>query len=114
MARANLTVQDAPAPYTGAGLDLNFQAGDAVNGHQARATGREMLFARNTDSVARSVTLVSTPDPYGRSGNLVKSVPAGGVALVAGPIPMVGWQQVDGNIYVNVDAAALQLAVIRL
>lgn len=115
MARTLLTPIDAPSPYATAGVAIAFIAGDVTNGNAYRSTGREFVLGRNTDGVtAHTVTITSEPDPFGRLGSITNhSIPANGFAMF-GPLPVEGWQQSDGNVWINVDNALLTLAVIRL
>lgn len=115
MARTLLTPINAPTPYATAGVAITFTAGDAVNGNAYRSTGREFVLARNTDGTnPQTVTIHSEPDPFGREGDITAySIPANGFAIF-GPLPVEGWQQSDGNVWIDVSNALVQLAVIRL
>lgn len=116
MARTTLTVQDAPGGYDADGAALTFAAGDATNGNDYVATGRELLIARNTDgATAYSVTVKSVADAAlgNRTGDLTFSIPANGFRMF-GPIPTVGFLQGNGRVNIDVQNAAVQLAVIRL
>jgi len=115
LARTDLTKTNAPGHYASSGAALAFEAGDAVNGNQFVATGKELVIARNTDgAAAHTVTIHSTNDPYNRTGDIANySIPANGFA-VFGPFPRLGWIQSDGKIYIDVDDALVELAVIVL
>lgn len=113
MARADLTPIDAPDPYATAPADLTFTGGDASEGNQFTATGRELLVVRNDDSGGQAVTVQSVADPYNRTGDQTQSVPAGAYRIF-GPFPTLGWQQSDGKVYVDVGSTNVQLAVVRL
>lgn len=108
-----LTPIDAPEPYAASPADLTFTAGDATNGNEFPATGREMLIVRNDDGSAQTVTVQSVDDPFSRQGDQTQSVPAGAYRIF-GPFPTLGWQQSDGTIQISVGSANVQLAVVRL
>lgn len=114
MARTDLTISTAPDPYDTDGAALTWEAGDPSNGNQFDASGRDVLLVRNTDAVnPQTVTVISTPDRYGRTGDASRSVPANGSAVFQ-KFPLSGWVQDDGNIYVDVADAAIELAVVRI
>jgi hypothetical protein len=111
MAVTTLTAVDAPGSYTAAET-LAFVAPDAVDGAEVRLAGGELILARNTTAGALNATLTSVADPAtGRTGNLVKSVPANGFA-VFGPMRQQGWRQPNGTIKMS-GAAGIEFAVIR-
>jgi len=115
MARSDITRNVAPGTNAAAGLAVTWLAGDPVNNHRIRATGKEMLWVRNTSgTTAYNVSIDSTPDPHGRQGDITNhSVPANGHAIF-GPWDTLGWVDASGYINVDVQNAALQLAVIVL
>jgi len=115
LARTDLTKTIAPGHYASQGQSITFEAGDAVNGNQFTATGKELVIAHNTDgATAYAITIHSTPDPYNRTGDIEGyNIPAGGYAVL-GPFPRIGWMQSDGKVYIDVENAAIELAVIVL
>jgi len=115
LARTTLTKTNAPGHYATTGQALTFTAADVTNGNQFKATGKELLIARNTNgATAYYVTISSVPDPYGRTGDISQySIPADETHIF-GPFPITGWQQSDGYIYVNAENAAIELAVVVL
>jgi hypothetical protein len=50
---------------------------DAANGMQFVNTGREIMIAKNTDTVAHTLTIDFAPDRFGRDGSEEISVVAG-------------------------------------
>jgi len=115
LARTNLTKTNAPGRYATTGANLTLANGDVVNGNQFKSTGKELLVARNTDGVTPYyLSVTSAADPYGRTGDISQHDLAPGETHVFGPFPVQGWQQSDGNIYVNAENAAIELAVVVL
>ena len=115
MARTTLTKTNAPGHYATSGQTLTFTAADVTNGNQFKATGKELLIARNTDdATAYSVTVSSAPDPYGRTGDISQHSIPPLETHIFGPFPVLGWQQSDGYIYVDAENAAIELAVVVL
>jgi hypothetical protein len=117
MARTELTPDEIAGPYSQSGTDLTWTAGDATNGNQFAATGREIVLARNTDTATHTVTIVSVNDPYGRSADASEQLATSGSSgdhTAFGPVPRIGWQQSDGKVYIDVTDATIELAVLRL
>lgn len=113
MARTSLTPDQAPGSYPSAMATLNVNAGDAGNGNQFTMVGGELIIAQNTGAGARTITLTSFNDPYGRLGTITtQSIPAGAFRMI-GPMELLGWQQIDGKFYINVEHAEVKLAIIR-
>lgn len=114
MARTAVTAQNSPNPFDLVALNVVEVAGDSANGNSTPATGREVIYARNTDASSHTLTIQGAPDPQGRSTNSVTTIPAAGVALTQVlPTNPAGWQQADGNIWFNVDSNLVKVAVIR-
>ncbi len=113
MPRTALTVQTIP-PHGGGIQSITFTAADATNNHEFENDGRTMLLAKCTDASSKTVTVVSVPDLYGRSGNLAMVVPATTGEAIAGPFPPGLWSQSNGRVNVDVSAATgLSLAAVR-
>ena len=91
---------------------LSYTTADAANGHAFVNTGRVLLLVKNGGGGAVQVTIVSTPDARGRTGNEVRSVSAGADALF-GPFPRLGWNQSDETVHVDLDVdTAVELAAL--
>ena len=91
---------------------LTYTAADATNDHAFTNTGRVVLLVKNGGGGAVQVTIVSTPDARGRTGDEVRSVAAGADALF-GPFARQGWNQADETVYVDLDAdTGVELAAI--
>lgn len=114
MARTTLDPITLPGPWSTQPVAITWTAANTTDGNQFRATGDEMLLVRNTGATAASVTVVSTPDaPFGRSGNMVMNIPAGGM-VVTQVFPLLGWQQPNGYIYIDTTSTNVEFAVIRV
>lgn len=111
-----MSLSSYTAPTAGS-LKQNFTAGDAANGHKISYTGRETLYFKNTNgtSTARTFTVKGVPDKkLGRAVDLGPySVPAGETHFVP-PLPLEGFLQDDGCLYVDVSNAELQISAQRL
>ena len=113
MPRTTLTVTQAPGPYAGAGAVVAMTAADVTNKNQFRASGRDLIIVQNTGTSARTVTITSEPDPYGRRGDIAEQIQPGEIR-VYGPLELEGWMQPDGNVYLEADSADVRFGVIRL
>lgn len=115
MPRTELTPTAAPGCYVSAPTQLTWTAADVANKNSVALTGRELLLIRNSSTTAaRSVTITSVPDQYGRPGDIAAfSVPIGAM-YVFGPVLHPGWMQPDGRLYFEADNAEIQFCVLRL
>lgn len=119
MARTLLTVIEAiplipTLPLVADSADFAFTPGNAVDGVEFVATGRELILVNNTGASARTVTVKSAPDALGRSGDVTAySVGAGEFAQL-GVRSNPGWRQANGRVWVDMSHAELEIAVIRL
>lgn len=99
-------------PVLAGDLALTFTS-DPVNGDQFPVVGTEILLVQNTDTVAHTFTVNTTPDRIGRTADLTNySVPAGTVVALQFSI-LDGWVQTDGNVYLVSSHALLKFAVVR-
>ena len=113
MARTALTPVDVPEDYTIGGVMLPWTASDNVNGNSVPHTGREILLVRNDNVGAQTATVASIADPFGRTADCVISL-AAAEYWISQLFPLVGWQQADGNLFIDGSAADVMLCVIRL
>ncbi len=91
---------------------LSYTAADATNDHAFTNTGRVLLLVKNAGGSSVTVTIVSTPDARGRTGDEVRAVAAATDALF-GPFPRQGWNQSDESVHVDLSAdTSVQLAAI--
>lgn len=114
MARTALTKLTAPGAYAGAGVALAFTAADVANKNRLGLTGRELVIVRNVDgAVAHTVTFTSVDDAFNRKEDISEAIPAGDYRIY-GPFTKPGWEQSDGNLYLEADAAEIEFTVIQL
>lgn len=100
MPRTALTVQSLGLNGQ---LNATMTAADATNGMAFVNDGQTVLVVRNTDASAKTVTVKSVPDEWGRSGDVTCVVAASGVGIL-GPFTPAIFNQSDGTI--NVDFSA--------
>lgn len=117
MARTTLT-KTTPVgsygTYSAAAAKLTMAAADVANKNQFVASGNDLVVAHNTGGAPYTVTITSTPDEYGRSGDITTySIPAGEYHIF-GPFKLPGWQQTDGKIYLEASNALVFFGVIAL
>jgi hypothetical protein len=95
---------------------VTFTAIDATNGNEViMSTGRTLLIVQNTDASAGTVTITSSPDPYGRTATITAfSVAAG--AFAARIFEPVGWEATAGgrNLVIAGSAATMKFLAIPL
>ena len=118
MARATLTKTTALGHrsdvYTAGAAALTMTAADASNKNQFAASAKDLVIAHNTGASPYTVTITSTPDGLGRSGDIATySVPAG-VYAVFGPFGLDGWVQTDGKVYLEASNAAVKFGAVDL
>jgi hypothetical protein len=114
MAKQTLTKSANPGIYSNVLKALTMTASQGVtdDDSQFAATGKEYVVAHNTDgAVARTVTIKSVADPFGRSRDVTKSLAVDEIAFF-GPIPKIGYMQADGNIYLHSDDVAVKFGVL--
>lgn len=114
MPRTTLPKVSSPGPYPTSVQAVTMTAADVTNKNQVLLTGREIVLIQNTDTVARTVTITSTPDPQGRSGDITAASVAAGAIAVVGPFGLPGWIQPDGYLYLEASNAAVKFGVITL
>jgi len=119
MARATLT-KTTPLGSNGtygANLaDMVMTAANVSDKNQFVCTGNDLVIAHNTNagSTARTVTVTSVADPYGRTGNIAAYSIGAGEFAVFGPFKSTGWQQTDGYVYLEADNAEVKFGVVTL
>jgi len=102
-----------PLPVAANSLDFAFTVGDAVNGLQYQATGREVVLVRNINAGSQTFTLLSVADEFGRKGDITTYSLAAGEFAVLIP-PLKGFQQADGSVWIDVSHDDVHVAVLRL
>jgi hypothetical protein len=94
-------------------LDVAFTVGDAVNGLEYVATGRELVLMRNVNAGPQTFTLKSVKDELNRTGDITTySMGAGEFAPLYPPLK--GFQQPDGKVYIDVSHNDVNIMVLRL
>lgn len=114
MARQQLTKTTAPGAYSGASTAVTMTAADTTNFEQFTCTGRELLIIHNTGGSAYTWTATSVDDRFGRSENITTESIAAGAIRVWGPVAIEGWQQTDGNVFIQASNTAVKFGVITL
>ena len=119
MARTTIAPIAGPGPYATSGVEIQAAAtaADVANGNTTPHGGRGLLLiAFNTDGAnPHHVTVTSTPDERGRTGDVTADTVAASSAKVYGPFPTNGWKQAtDGGLYFSADSATVHFAVIQL
>lgn len=113
MARTALTIQNPPAAWGTALTVMTMTALDAANGNSFPATGREVVIFQNTDGAnPQTPTIRSVADNEGRTGDESLAMAASSFAITQ-MYPTKGWQQTDGNIYIDTTSALVKAAVVR-
>lgn len=119
MPRVTVTVNESakryptPLPVAINSLDFAFTVGDAVNGLEYVATGREAVLLRNVNIAAQTFSLLSVADEFGRKGDITAYSLGPSEFAVLAP-PLKGFQQADGKIYIDVGHNDVNIAVLRL
>jgi hypothetical protein len=118
MARTSLVKTTALGSYgdysVANSADLTMAAGDVANKNQFAATGDEVVIAHNTNGSAQTITVTSSPDPYGRTKDISAYSIGAGEYAVFGPFELTGWVQTDGKVYLEVSHADVKLGVVKL
>ena len=120
MARQTLTKVSAlgtfpTLPLTANSVDLTFVAADATNKEQFVSSGKDLVLAYNSGVSTRTVTFTSVAHPKtGRTGDITTYSMQAGEYAVFGPFEREGWQQADGNIYMEASHADVKWIVIAL
>lgn len=114
MPRVTLTKSNSPGPNPTAGVAVTMTAADTSNFEQFTLTGREVLIVHNTGGSSYTYTITSTPDPYGRTGDITTQTIAAGAIHTVGPFGLAGWQQTNGYLYLQASNTAVKFGVIAL
>lgn len=112
MAQTAIVPIELSSLYPTAMDTLTFTPGDVANGNKFQLTGREIILVRNVSvDTDFDFTVPSTPDSLGRTGDLVDTVPFGATMICM--LGVRGWKQDDGQLYMTVEDASLEIAVVR-
>lgn len=110
---AVLTPQTIPTGYDQTLDALTFAALSAGEDDTFISTGREILVFRNDDVAPVSVTITSTADPQGRTGDTTLSI-TNATYAVSQLFPRVGWAAAAGTIAIVCADADVFVAVLRI
>lgn len=84
-----------------------------VDGAGFAHTGREILLVKNGNAGAQTVSVNSAPDARGRKADITNfSFSAGETGAIH--LPVSGWRQPDGQLYIAASATDVAFAVLRL
>lgn len=119
MARTAIAAQKPLGPFItgapGAGtLDIVETAADVANGNQFVASGADVLIVHSTDAAPQNFSVVSAPDPFGRSQDITNYSVGIGKVVCFNLRDTRGWVQSDGNIYLNAATATLKFAILKV
>lgn len=113
MARTALTKTTIPSPYAGAGVAITMTAADTSNQNSFPLTGKEVVIAWNSGATPRTVTVTSVDDRYGRQENITsESIAAGAIRVYGVGLALDGWQQTDGNLYLEANNAEVKFGIL--
>lgn len=113
MARTELTAAAVPKSHPGGSIVYSWTVADTTDQNAVALSAREVLLLKNTGASPQDVTISSTPDPYGREGDLVITVPAGEEHALTF-LTRDGWMQTDGMLYLDCASVDISYAVLRL
>lgn len=110
---ALLTKVEGPTAYPAAAIvaamTVSTPGGDTV-----LLTGRDILIIQNIGVGARTFTITSQNDPFGRVKHITaQSLAAAGIA-VFGPIPQLGWADSTGLLNLASEHAEIKYCVMTL
>jgi hypothetical protein len=110
MPRTNIPITNVPLAGVGGALNITLgetgqTSSDETNGNYfVNTSGKIMLLAFNTNAGAtRAFTVKSVADSYGRTGDLIITVPISG-RYIAGPFAAAAFNQSDGTVNIDIGA----------
>lgn len=110
---AALTKVTGPGPYATSPVEFTFAASTPA-GDTIALTGREVLLVQNSGAGARTFTVTSQVDPFGRTGHITAYSLGAGEFAIVGPIPTLGWADSAGLLNLASEHAEIKYAVITL
>ena len=113
MARTPLTVVDLDRTHPGGSKAITYVAADIVDQNEFTITGREVLLMISTDAGSQDVVIASTPDSFGRTGDLTITIEAAAEHAIAF-MDRTGWMQSGGVVHLDCTVATIAYAVVRL
>jgi hypothetical protein len=99
--------------YTANAADLTMTAADTTNKQQIKlAREGDLILAHNTGGSPATVTITSSPDDLGRTGDITTYSLGAGEYAVFGKFQSRGWVQSDGNLYFEASSTDVKFGVI--
>ncbi len=83
------------------GQVLTTQSCDVTNGMQVKNTGSQVVVVKTGAGEAITVTFASQADAFGRTGDIVKAVPASTVEFFGPFAPPVNWGDAAAQLFVD-------------
>lgn len=119
MARTPIVKSPVPGAFAVAGAAPTVQAADVGNMNSFVLTGNEVVLAVNTDTATHTVTVSSMPDQEGRVADITADVVPAAVGGKSGfrvyqRFPLNGYEQADGNLYLQSNSALVFFIVLQL
>ncbi len=84
------------------------------SGNQFVSSGKDLVYAKNIQAGAQTITFSSVDDPQGRQEDITTYSIGIGEYAIFGPFGVIGWRQTDGNIYFETSHADILVAVFVL
>lgn len=94
--------------------NVTMTAANTSDKQQTAHTGKVLILAHNSGASPHTVTITSTPDHLGRTGDLTAYSIGAGEYAVFGPFKLEGWVQTDGKLYFEANHAEVLFGVIDL
>lgn len=84
------------------------------SGNQFVASGKDLVYVKNTQAGTQTITFTSADDPQGRQEDITAYELETGEYARFGLFGIVGWRQTDNNIYFETSHADVLVAVFAL
>lgn len=116
MARTLLTKIVATGSFPSAGVVAALTAADASNGNSFQMNGNDLVIIWNDHATdAKTVTIHSSPNSNGRTGDITAFSIVAGTARLFGPLKKSeGWIQTGGVCHINGEDNNIKFSVIAL
>lgn len=113
MARTALTKTPAPNMHSTTGSEVTMAVADTTDKNQFVSSSDDLVIAHNAGASSHTVTITSTVDPYGRTGDVdAQSLAAGEIRVFR--LAHSGWAQSNGQVYLEADSAEVKFGVVTL
>ncbi len=116
MPRTALTKTAAPGSYPTAMVALTLNVVDASNHNDFPFTGDELVLVINTHAtVAKTVSILSSADTEGRTGDITAESLAANIMHMYGPfVDKTGWRQTANKFNIDGQTTDVKIAVLSL